>query len=387
MDLNTAFVDPLENSMARALLGSVLGTHWLSGLDCTMWTTSVLRHVDNLTSLTATLSHDLSAGAVTTFRDYGGTHSDFGSSSDNRSWGKSLSLALSGRINLSLLDDGRLVAGAHIDFMLGADTAAWVWAQVFDLADMPTGLAFHVIQDYSWDFIELFGRSLGHLRFHKWMFLDEKRAACLTTDDLLQLAVATLSLRNFLLHSSSTSSLASDTLGNIIAVLTYYIIIDADFMDLLNIGADCIILLGALRASFLEAACITGGPLSIMCLLAGHWVSCGLALWGAYLWVLTWAPWCHLGFRRLSFGQNFVNSLLLLDLIDLILLLEGVCYALHAEIVIWSLRISCNWHFVGAGKAFGDIWLSCVPWWVAAIDRPLILIDLLFRAWEIQLSC
>jgi len=62
------------------------------------------------------------------------------------------------------------------------------------------------------------------------VLLDEKRAASLVTDDLLQLAVATLCLGNFLLNSGSTSSLASDTLS--VIVLPH---IDADFMDLLNI--------------------------------------------------------------------------------------------------------------------------------------------------------
>ena len=101
-----------------------------------------------MASLTATLSHDLSTGAVTTFGDYGGTHTDFRSGSDNRSRGKSLSLALS-RINLSLLDNGCLVTGTHIDLVLGAYATAWVRAQVLDLSDMTTSLAFHVIQDYS----------------------------------------------------------------------------------------------------------------------------------------------------------------------------------------------------------------------------------------------
>ena len=64
------------------------------------------------------------------------------------------------------------------------------------------------------------------------MLLDEERATSLITDDLLQLAVATLSFRNFLLYSGTTASLASDTFS-IIAILASYI--DADFMDLLNI--------------------------------------------------------------------------------------------------------------------------------------------------------
>ncbi len=106
------------------------------------------------------------------------------------------------------------------------------------------------------------------------MFLDEKRAASLITDDLLQLAVAALSLGDFLLNSSSTSSLASDTF----CIIVLANVIDADLMNLLNICADGIILLGPLGASFLEAACIAGSPLRIVCLLAGYRVGCGLAL-------------------------------------------------------------------------------------------------------------
>lgn len=101
-----------------------------------------------MASLTATFSHDLSAGAVTAFRDYRGTHGDFRGCSDNRSGSESLSLALGG-INLSLLDNGSLVARTHIDLMLGTYTTAWVGAQVLDLTDMTTSLALHVIQDYS----------------------------------------------------------------------------------------------------------------------------------------------------------------------------------------------------------------------------------------------
>lgn len=101
-----------------------------------------------MASLTATFSHDLSAGAVTALRDYRGTHGDFRGCSDNRSGSESLSLALGG-INLSLLDNGSLVARTDIDFMLGAYTTAWVGAQVLDLTDMTTSLALHVIQDYS----------------------------------------------------------------------------------------------------------------------------------------------------------------------------------------------------------------------------------------------
>ncbi len=128
----------------------MLGTHRLGGLNGAMGATAVLGHVHVLASLTSTLSHSLPACSVTDINlaNTRGAHCDFRRCSDNGSWGESLSLALSW-IDLVLLDYGCLVAGADIDFVLGADAASWVGAQVFDLADMATCLALHVVQDYS----------------------------------------------------------------------------------------------------------------------------------------------------------------------------------------------------------------------------------------------
>ena len=149
MDLNASF-HALEDCVTRPLLWSMLGTHRLRGLDCPMRPTSVLSHVDILTSLTSTLSHDLSTCTDATFRNDGGAHCNFRSSSDNRSWCKSLSLSLSW-VDLSLLYDSGLVARTHIYLVLGTDSAARIGSQVFYLSDVTSSLLLplHIVQDYS----------------------------------------------------------------------------------------------------------------------------------------------------------------------------------------------------------------------------------------------
>ena len=108
------------------------------------------------------------------------------------------------------------------------------------------------------------------------MLLNKEGATCFLTKDLLELAIATLCLSNFLLNSCSTSSLSSDTFN----ILTG---IDANFMDFfhaLRNATICgmMVLLGALGAGFLESARVAGSPLGIDGLLAGHRVGCGLGL-------------------------------------------------------------------------------------------------------------
>lgn len=58
MDLDTA-LHALEDGVAGALLGSVLGTHRLRCLDGTVGAATVLSHVDVLASLATRLADNL----------------------------------------------------------------------------------------------------------------------------------------------------------------------------------------------------------------------------------------------------------------------------------------------------------------------------------------
>lgn len=106
-------------------------------------------------------------------------HCNFRGGSDNRSGGKSFSLALSW-IDLCLLDNRSLITRTHNgSFDLRANTASGIGAQVFDLADLEAVpsllLPFHIVQDYSRDLIELLGcAALTYLSLHERVLLDEE---------------------------------------------------------------------------------------------------------------------------------------------------------------------------------------------------------------------
>ena len=76
LDLLAAF-HSLEDRMTRALLWTVLGTHGLRGLDCSMGTTYVLR--DGCRSLISTLGASSPGCDMAYLRDSGCGHADLGS--------------------------------------------------------------------------------------------------------------------------------------------------------------------------------------------------------------------------------------------------------------------------------------------------------------------
>ena len=89
-----------------------------------------------------------------------------------------------GRVDLVLLDDGRLVTRSDILFV-GADSTSRVGAKIFDLADVPA-LSFDIAQDNSLELLGLFrGSSSLTLRLHEGVFRHEEVVASLLSSDSL----------------------------------------------------------------------------------------------------------------------------------------------------------------------------------------------------------
>ena len=155
MDLNLAF-HSLEDSMARAFFGTVLGTHRLSGLDGAVGAAAVLRDVSWLVAaLRARLTDNstTSSASSVSLSDLRRTKANLGSSSDNLA-GCDESFSDTDlahrRVDGLLPDDGGLVAGSHVLLANGADAAAWIRAKVFYLTNVSTtsmSSSFHIVQN------------------------------------------------------------------------------------------------------------------------------------------------------------------------------------------------------------------------------------------------
>ena len=100
-----------------------------------------------------------------------------------------------------------------------------------------------------------------------------------------------------------------------------------------------------------------------------------------------------MGALGLCVCQNFVNSLLLLGLVNAAGTLrcvgtEHVVHALKPQIVIAAqvdlLLSARDWHLRRqTGGHLGHFLLGYIAGGVAAVQGTLLLVDLLFRAWEV----
>ena len=116
MDLDLP-LHTLEDSMTRAFLWSVLGTHGLllsCGLNGAVRAASV-GHYWLVPALGARLAHDISTlGTVANFDDSDSAHADFRGATDDRPGCEALSDGYFLALNLVLLDDCGLVTGPDI---------------------------------------------------------------------------------------------------------------------------------------------------------------------------------------------------------------------------------------------------------------------------------
>ena len=118
--------------MAGAFLGPVLGTsHSLSHLYRTLGSTTVSILLDLVAALGARLT-DLSttSGAVANFLDNWRAHTEFGSSTNDRTWcdksfGRSIGIVCC-TVDLSFLNDCGLITWSHILHFLNPLATAWI---------------------------------------------------------------------------------------------------------------------------------------------------------------------------------------------------------------------------------------------------------------------
>lgn len=309
MNLNLAF-HSLKNSVTRALFWSILGTHRLrlSGLDRSVGPTSVLRDWYRLIStLRSWLTYNSTGRTVSHFYNSGRTYSEFRTATDNWPGGEPFSYIrfLSNHIDLLLFDYRSLVTHTLVG-LLRTYTAPRIRPKVFYLTNMTSLL--HVSQNYS-SFSNLLSiqAALGDIRFYKWVLWHEKAGARLLHDGLTKLGVATL-LRHLVLSPCATSSLSLLELSLIINI--GILSTKPDLMDLIYRDSDGGSgRLGSLRRGFLKSACVLGCSLSGKNTYGRIRIRCGLRPR-----LLRLVPGPHYWRLSFFFGQNFINSLLLMNL-------------------------------------------------------------------------
>jgi len=297
--------------MARPLLWSILGTHMLrlSRLDCSVWPTSILRDGNRLvSSLRSRLTYNSASLTVAHFCDSWCTNSKFWTSSKNWPGSESFSHIgfLHDHVDLLFFDHRCLVTNTLGSSLLGPHTTSWIWPKVFYLPNVTS--LFHVSQNNS-SFSYLFSvqTAFSDTRFDKLVLWHKEACARLLRDSLAQLRVTPL-LRHLVFYPSTATSFSPYELS--LSIFIVFLSTKSDLVDFINgIRNARSRRLGSLRRGFLESACV------LNCALSGKnaswWIRLCSGLSPRLLGLITGPHYWCLSFR---FCQNFINSLLLMDL-------------------------------------------------------------------------